>query len=108
MLYGVSVFARRPGVRPDEVLDRFPQAPSYLEVSVGVLRGADLEALPTGENPDHFDIQLVRGVTEDDEPVASFDLVSAARRLLAAAGELHPNPSYAGDTDEMSEHEEER
>lgn len=86
----------------------FALTPSYLEACVGTLRGSEFEVLSTGENPDHFDIQLVQGVTEDVEPVAPCELVVAPRRLVDAAGDLHANPSYAGDADEMSEHEEER
>jgi hypothetical protein len=95
VLFGVSVFARRPGVTLVEVLTRFDMAPAYLEAAVGGLRGAGFEVLPTGVNPDHYDVQLVSGQREEDlEPLAA--IRAAAERLLAAAGDLRPNPAYSG------------
>lgn len=102
VLFGISVFARRPGVAPVEVLARFDMAPAYLEVSVGELREAGFEVLPTGVNPDHYDVQLVGGQREDDlEPLAA--IRAAAERLVVAAGNLRPNPAYAGDSGRPSE-----
>lgn len=40
VLYGVSVFARRPGVDVAAVVDRFIGAPAYFEVAIGALRAA--------------------------------------------------------------------
>lgn len=95
VLFGVSVFARRPGVAPIEVLARFDAAPAYLEASVRKLREAGFGVVPTGVNPDHYDIQLVGGQREDDlEPLAA--IRAAAERLVEAAGDLRPNPAYAG------------
>ena len=93
LLYGVSVFARRPG--PRDVLERFVEAPTYLEVTVGVVRAAGFSVLPTGANPDHFDVQLVSGRPES-QPAPEHDVAAAAARLVRAAGDLLPNPFYAG------------
>ena len=77
-------------------------APEYLEAAVGALRGAGLEVLPTGVNPDHYDVQLVGGQREEDlEPLAA--IRAAAERLLAAAGDLRPNPAYSGGVGRPSE-----
>lgn len=96
VLYGVSVFAHRPGVEVAVVVDRFTGAPSFLEVTVGDLRAAGLALHATGANPDHFDIQLIRGVDESDPAASTSDLRAAATRVLAICGPLRPNPSYAG------------
>lgn len=102
VLFGVSVFARRPGVTAGEVLARFDAAPAYLETAVGSLREVGFEVLPTGVNPDHYDVQLVGGQGEEDlEPLAA--IRSAAERLVLAAGDLRPNPAYAGASGRPSE-----
>lgn len=102
VLFGVSVFARRPGVAPVEILVRFDAAPAYLEAAVGNLRSAGFDVLPTGGNPDHYDVQLVPGQREEDlEPLAA--IRAAADRLVAAAGDLLPNPAYAGASGQPSE-----
>lgn len=103
VLYGVSVFARRPGVGIAAVLDRFTGAPAYLEVAAGVLRGAGFEVYPTGTNADHFDVQLIGGVREDDPAASSSDLHQAAVQVLAVGGSLKPNPAYAGETAESQQ-----
>ncbi len=100
VLYGVSVFARRPGVEVAAVLDRFTGAPAYLEVAVGVLRGAGFEVYPTGTNVDHFDVQLIAGLHEGGPEASATHLQQAARRVLAAGGPLKPKPAYAGETAE--------
>ncbi len=51
VLFGVSVFARRPGVAPIEVLTRFDAAPAYLEASVGELREAGFTVLADRREP---------------------------------------------------------
>lgn len=94
LLYGVSVYARRPEAEVD-VLIRFAASPSYLEVSVGLLTAAGFPVLPTGTDPDHFDVQLVPGHVEGD-PAEEALVVTAASRLVARAGDLRPNPFYAG------------
>lgn len=51
--------------------------------------------LPTGVNPDHYDVQLVGGQREEDlEPLAA--IRAAAQWLVALAGDLMPNPAYSG------------
>jgi hypothetical protein len=65
VLFGISVFARRPGVALVQVLARFDAAPAYLEAVVGSLRDAGFDVLPTGVNPDHYDVQLVPGQGEE-------------------------------------------
>lgn len=96
VLYGVSVFARRPGVEVAAVLDRFTGAPSYIEVAVGALRAAGFEVYSTGTNADHFDIQLIGGVSEDDPGASTSELQEAAARVVGVGGPLQPNPAYAG------------
>jgi hypothetical protein len=104
VLVGVSVFALRPGVDPLDVLGRFPHAPAYAASTVGALRGAGFPVIPTGANPDHFDVQLIPDRPEGSEPGAP-ELRDAATRLLDVAGEFRPNPAYAGSTDAVSEEE---
>lgn len=100
VLYGVSVFARPPGVNIAAVLERFTGAPAYVEVAIGALRTAGLAVLATGANVDHFDIQLLGGVHESDPAASTEDLRAAAARVLAVGGPLRPNPAYAGGTAE--------
>lgn len=100
LLYGVSVFARRPGVDVAAVINRFSGAPAFIEVSIGAVRAAGFVVLPTGSNFDHFDIQLVGGIREQDPPAVSGILRHAAARVLAAGGPLRPNPAYSGGTAE--------
>jgi hypothetical protein len=65
------------------------------------VREAGFEVLPTGVNPDHYDVQLVGGQREEDlEPLAA--IRGAAERLVAAAGDLKPNPAYSGGIDRSS------
>ena len=97
ILHGVSVFAWRDGVDAAEVLRRVPFAPSCGAVTVGALRVAGFPVLPTGANPDHFDVQLVARRSPADGPADAERLADAARRLLEVAGDLRPNPAYAGD-----------
>ena len=104
VLFGVSVYALRPGIDPLEVLGRFPYAPAYVAATVGALAVAGFGVLPTGANPDHFDVQLLPGRSEGSA-VGAAELRSAAERLLAAAGELRPNPAYAEGADVLSEEE---
>jgi hypothetical protein len=96
LLYGVSVYARRPGVEPD-VLARFSASPCFLQATVGLLTAAGFPVVPTGTDPDHFDIQLVPDRREDD-PADDAGVAGAAARLVSKAGDLHANPFYAGDT----------
>jgi hypothetical protein len=104
-LFGVSTFAHRPGVSVLSLLARFDDAPSYLEAQVGAMRSAGFTVLPTGTNPDHFDIQLLPGRADDnaDEPVLA--VRAAAARLVAVAGELRPNPIYHEESDRTVEDE---
>lgn len=102
VLFGISVFARRPGIEPVEVLARFDAAPAYVEASVGALREAGFEVLPTGVNPDHYDVQLVAGQREEElESLAA--IRAAAERLVLIAGDLRPNPAYSGTAGRPSE-----
>jgi hypothetical protein len=75
----------------------------FVEAPVGVIRTAGFEVIPTGENPDHFDVQLFAGVTEGQVPPSPAEVLAAATRLLDAAGHLRLNPSYSGATDPWSE-----
>ncbi len=98
ILYGVSVFAIRGDTTAADVLERFSASPNYLAVAVGKLRSAGFEVVATGANPDHFDVQLVRGVPADApaRTVDDAELASRAAALLRLAGSLAPNPAYAG------------
>lgn len=97
VLYGISVFAKREGVEVGDVLRLFPRSRSFFRVSVGAIRTAGFEVLPTGSNPDHYDVQLLPGRIEGVDPDGGREeLRGAVLRLLLAAGELHPNPAYAG------------
>jgi hypothetical protein len=95
LLYGVSVFAHRPGRELTDVLYRFPAAPTFVAATVGAIRQCGLQVFPTGSNTDHFDVQLIPGVSEADEPPSEGDVRAAADRLLEGAGDMRPNPSYA-------------
>jgi hypothetical protein len=103
LLYGVSVFAHRPGRDATDVLRRFPRAPMFVEAPVGAVRAAGFEVVPTGSDADHFDVQLVDGVAELDAPPSEAEVRAAAIRLLDAAGEWRPNPSYAGEAGQRFE-----
>jgi len=59
--------------------------------------------LLTGARPDHFDVQLVPGRGERDL-VADDAVTTGARRLVDTAGDLQPNPFYAGAGDASPEH----
>jgi hypothetical protein len=98
LLYGVSVFAHRDGQDLTDVLYRFSAAPMFVEAAVVVIRGIGFEVLPTGTDADHFDVQLISGVTEADVPPSEDDVRVAADRLFNAAAPIRPNPSYAVDS----------
>ena len=104
-LFGVSTFAHRPGVSLLTVLARFDDAPSYLEARVGALRAAGFKVLPTGTNLDHFDVQLLPGQGDDDADEPVLAVRTAATQLVAAAGELRPNPTYHEESDRTLEEE---
>jgi len=93
ILYGVSVFALRPDRSAGELLARFDTAPMYLPISVGALLEGGFALVPTGSNPDHFDVQLLSARSED-APASRSELAEAAARLVALAGPLRPNPAY--------------
>lgn len=95
-LYGVSVFARPHGMSSVEVLRRFASSAYYLEVTAGDVRAAGFDVLPTGANPDHFDVLLVGGRDPNDQLLPLAELRAAAERLVAVCGEAQPNPAYAG------------
>jgi len=102
LLFGVSVFAVPAGGTSADVLGRFAAAPSYAEATVGTLREAGFQVIPTGGNPDHYDVQLLDRVVENDNRAAAA-VRMAAMRMLAAAGPLRPNPAYAGGAPTMPE-----
>lgn len=84
------------GADVGELLRRFAASPFYLEATVRQVRAAGLDVLPTGANPDHFDVLLVDGRSPDQPLLPRAEVELAARQLVAACGEPHPNPSYAG------------
>jgi hypothetical protein len=97
ILYGISVYAQRQGVKPADVLARFTHAPHYLASSVGAIRRAGFEVYATGTNPDHFDVQMLADRGEDglSEPTDE-EVRAAAAGFMWAVGPLIPNPAYAG------------
>ena len=95
LLFGVSVFAVPAGGTPADVLVRFDTAPTYAAATVGALREAGFRLIPTGGNPDHYDVQLLDRVDEDENRPAD-EVKVATARMLAAAGPLRPNPAYPG------------
>jgi hypothetical protein len=99
-LYGVSVFAVPPDLGVRAVLSRFAAWPFYLAATVGELRSSGFQVLPTGIDPDHFDVVLVDGELPDRPLLPLAALEVAARRLVEACRELRPNPSYAGRAEE--------
>lgn len=101
LLYGISVYARRPDAASD-VLRRFTASPCYLEVSAGLLTATGFPVLPTGSDPDHYDVQLVPGRLEPG-PADRALVVEAASRLVARSGDLLPNPFYAGGSEHSLE-----
>jgi hypothetical protein len=106
MLYGISVFAQREGTEVADVLRLFPHSPSFLGLTIGEIRRAGFEVLPTGSNPDHYDVQLIAGRIEGiDEDAGREEVRSAVARLLLAAGDLKANPAYAGGTSDHPEDE---
>ena len=83
------------------VLRRFTQAPRYVAITVGDLRAAGFDVIPTGTNPDHYDVQLIAGRIERESVEATDEeLRAAAAQFLWAAGPLTPNPAYAGDPED--------
>jgi hypothetical protein len=105
LLYGVSVFAHRQDRDRLAILERFATAPMFVEAPVHVIRASGFEVIPTGENPDHFDVQLMADVNEGDATPSENEVRGTARRLLDAAGDLRPNPAYSGGTGNPSEEE---
>jgi len=95
-LYGVSVFIRPQGSAPAVLLRRFAGSPFYLEASVREIRASGFDLLATGAKPDHFDVLLVSDRIPTEPLLSLAEIEDAARRLVEACGELHPNPSYAG------------
>jgi len=60
------------------------------------VRSSGFDVVPTGANPDHFDLLLIDGRSPDLPLLSLAEVELAARRLVEVCGELHPNPSYAG------------
>ncbi len=101
VLFGVSVFALRD-TSLLTVLSRFAMAPGFVRAAIGTLRVAGFEVVPTGTDPDHFDVQLLPGRRETDDAGSEIvQLVAdAARRLIDVAGPIEHNPAYAGAEEE--------
>jgi hypothetical protein len=95
ILYGVSVFASGTALE-EEILARFPQAPVFSRVTVRNLRRAGFDLWATGSNPRHYEVQLLPGHLDGEAAVTAAEVRGAAARMLQAAGELLPNPGYAG------------
>jgi hypothetical protein len=81
-LLGISVFAVLDMPLEDLLRQRFANFRSIYLPTAALLAGHGFELLPTGQRP-HYTVRLRRA---DDPEV---DL------LLAALGDLHPNPQYA-------------
>lgn len=97
-LYSASVFALPSGVDAGDLLRRFAGSPSYLQASARQVRAAGFDILPTGVNPDHFDVLLVDGRSPDQPLVSPAEVQRAARRLVEACEDMRSNRSYAGGT----------
>ena len=89
------MFAVPAGGNPAEVLVRFDTAPTYVASTIRALRDAGVRVIPTGGNADHYDVQLIDRVGENEDR-AFPEVKMAAARMLAAAGPLRPNPAYSG------------
>lgn len=100
LLYGVSVFARNPAADEGELLRRFASSPYYLEAAVGQVRAAGFEVLPTGANRSHFDVLLIDGQPSSQPLLSLGEVQAAARRLVEVCGDIRPNRSYAGGSDD--------
>jgi hypothetical protein len=102
VLFGVSVFAVRPGGTVAGELEKFSASPHYLAMTVGRLQAAGFEVVATGTAGNHYDIQLVSGVPGDEPPpgVDNDELASGASALLELAGPLRANPAYTGEQPE--------
>ena len=98
VLFGVSVFAVEGDTTVAEVLERFSASPRYLAVTVGQLRSAGYPVVPTGTVSNHFDVQLVSGISADVPArfVEDGELAAEAATVVALAGPLRPNPAYTG------------
>jgi hypothetical protein len=96
VLFGVSVFAIPRGSTVADVLEQFATSSHYLAVTIGALRAAGFTAIPTGANPDHFDVQLVAGIAADGPApaITDADLAAKAKALVELAGPPQPNPTY--------------
>ena len=96
VLFGVSVFAVQRERTVADVLDQFATSSHYLAVTIGALRAAGFTVIPTGVNPDHFDVQLVAGIAADAPApaVTDADLNARAKALVELAGPPRPNPTY--------------
>jgi hypothetical protein len=101
ILYGISVYAQCEGQEVENVLRRFAQAPRYAAFSVGEIGAAGFEVIPTGTNPDHYDVQLI-GDRFEGEPAEATDeeLRAAAVRLLSTARQVASNPAYADSSED--------
>ena len=75
----------------------------FVEAPVGAIRAAGFEVIPTGTGADHFDVQLIVGVTEARPTASESEVREAATRLLDVAGEMRPNPFYTEDTGDVPE-----
>jgi hypothetical protein len=100
LLYGVSVFAYRQNEDSGGILLRLRAAPMFVEAPVGAIRTAGFEIFATGDSPNHFDVQLIAGVTETEPDRPESEIRDAAVRLLDLAAEMRPNPFYTGYADD--------
>lgn len=104
ILYGISMFAQRGEAEVRDVLRLFPRSPLFFGLTVGEIRRAGFDVLPTGSNPDHYDVQLIAGRVEGGAAEAGREeLRGAVARLLLAAGDLKPNPAYAWEASDRPE-----
>ena len=105
MLFGVSVYALRPGIDPLEVLGRFPYAPAYVAATVGGAGGRRVWRAPNRGEPGSLRCAATARQVRSLGGRSCRAAQRRAERLLAAAGELRPNPAYAEGADVLSEEE---
>jgi hypothetical protein len=81
-LLGVSVFAALDMSLDELLWHRFGNFQTIYTLTAGRLRNQSFELLPTGQRP-HFTVRLSHAAD------------SELRRLLAALGDVQPNPQYS-------------
>lgn len=101
ILFAVSLWELPAPGAEAEVLARFPEVPAYLRYHPAALAAAELPVLAGGNDPRHWEVQLLPGVGEAvpdplEDPAVHDRLRSATRRFVTLGGQPLPNPAYHG------------